>query len=112
MGARTGKDYIDRLGASTPTVLVGGEALRGGIPEHPAFRNVVRTYARLYDMQHEPELRDVMTYESPSTGERVGTSFMVPRSPEDLARRRRTMKRWADFSLGRSVARATTSTAA
>jgi 4-hydroxyphenylacetate 3-monooxygenase len=100
MGARTGSEYVQRLAASSPTVFVHGERLEGGIPDHPAFRNVVRTFAELYDMQHDPALRDVMTYESPSSGERVGTSFLVPRTREDLARRSAMFKRWADHSLG------------
>ena len=98
MGARTGSEYVERLAARSPTVFIGGERLEGGIPEHPAFRNVVRTYAELYDLQHaEP---DVMTYESPTSGERVGMSFLVPRAHEDLVRRREMFKRWADRSLG------------
>jgi 4-hydroxyphenylacetate 3-monooxygenase len=100
MGARTGREYIERLAASSPTVQVEGETVTKGIPDHPAFRNVVRTYAELYDMQHDPEVRDVMTYESPTSGERVGTSFMVPRTYEDLVKRRLAMKQWADYSLG------------
>lgn len=100
MGARTGQEYIERLGASSPTVQIAGDTLTGGIPDHPAFRNVVRTYASLYDLQHVPELRDTMTYESPSTGDRVGTSFMAPRTHEDLVKRRTMMKTWADHSLG------------
>src|SRR4051794_9105193 len=98
MGARTGSEYAERLAARSPTVFVHGERLEGGIPEHPAFRNLVRTYAELYDLQHaEP---DVMTYASPSSGERVGMSFLVPRTHDDLERRRAMFKRWADRSLG------------
>ena len=98
MGARTGSEYVERLAARSPTVLVHGERLEGGIPEHPAFRNLVQTYAGLYDLQHaEP---DAMTYESPSSGERVGMSFLVPRAHEDLVRRREMFKRWAGRSLG------------
>jgi 4-hydroxyphenylacetate 3-monooxygenase len=98
MGARTGSEYVERLAASSPTVFVHGERLEGGISEHPAFRNLVRTYAELFDLQHaEPE---TMTYESPTSGERVGMSFLVPRTPEDLVRRREMFKRWADRSLG------------
>jgi len=98
MGARTGSEYVERLAASRPTVFVHGERLEGGIPEHPAFRNLVRTYAELYDLQHsEP---DVMTYDSPTSGQRVGTSFLVPRTREVIARRRAMFKRWADRSLG------------
>jgi len=100
MAARTGKEYIDRLAESRPTVQVEGESVSAGIPDHPAFRNVVQTYAALYDMQQDPALRDVMTYVSPTTGDRVGTSFMVPRVPEDLVRRRQMMKTWADYSMG------------
>jgi 4-hydroxyphenylacetate 3-monooxygenase len=100
MGARTGQEYLDRLGSLNTTVQIGGETLSGGIPDHPAFRNLTRTYARLYDLQHAPEHRDVMTYESPTTGDRVGTSFMVPRTAEDLVKRREAFKVWADDSLG------------
>jgi 4-hydroxyphenylacetate 3-monooxygenase len=100
VGARTGAQYVERLAQAHPTVHIHGETLHGGIPEHPAFRNLVATYAGLYDMQSDPALRDVMTYESPSSGERVGTSFLVPATEADLVRRRTMMKRWADSSLG------------
>jgi 4-hydroxyphenylacetate 3-monooxygenase len=100
MSARTGNDYIERLGSSSPTIQIAGETLTGGVPDHPAFRNIVRTYADLYDLQHDPDLRDLMTYESPSSGEPVGRSFMVPKTHEDLVRRREMMKVWADFSGG------------
>src|SRR2546426_10384049 len=41
-----------------------------------------------------------MTFVSPSSGERVGTSFLVPRTRDDLAQVRRMMKVWADYSGG------------
>jgi 4-hydroxyphenylacetate 3-monooxygenase len=100
MGARTGQDYLERLAGLDTTVQIGGETLRGGIPDHPAFRNLTRTYARLYDLQHEPDTRDALTYTSPTSGERVGTSFMVPRTHEDLTRRHAAFRVWADDSLG------------
>ena len=100
MAARTGSDYIERLAASTPTVQIHGETVTTGIADHPAFANLVRTYAHLYDLQHDPELRDVLTYESPSTGDRVGRSFMVPRTTEDLIARREMMSAWARVSHG------------
>src|SRR3954451_12286369 len=100
MGARTGQEYIERLGSTRPTVDINGERVTTPIPEHPALAGVVRSYAELYDMQHEDDLRDVLTYQSPSSGERVGTSFMVPRDADDLAKRRSAFKAWADHSLG------------
>lgn len=100
MGARTGQEYMDRIAQTRPSVEINGESVDCPIPRHPAFEGVVRSYGRLFDLQHEPELRDVLTYPSPSTGERVGTSFLVPRSSADLERRRAAFKVWADHSLG------------
>ncbi|MBQ0985026.1 4-hydroxyphenylacetate 3-monooxygenase, oxygenase component [Streptomyces sp. F63] len=100
MAARTGKEFLDRLSRSRPTVHIQGETLTGSVQDHPAFRNVVRSYAELYDLQHAPEHKDVLTYPSPTTGEPVATSFLTPRTPEDLARRRGAFKVWADHSLG------------
>jgi len=60
----------------------------------------VLSYAELYDMQHDPAYRDVLTYPSPVTGEPVATSFLTPRTPADLVQRRQASKLWADRSLG------------
>ena len=94
MGARTGKQYIERLGSTSPTVIIGGETVTD-IPSHPAFKGVMNSYARLYDLQHEAGLKDLMTYESPTTGDPVGTSFLVPKTHEDLVKRREAMAVWA-----------------
>lgn len=98
MGARTGQDYIDRLAQSNPHVQINGDTVTGNLHEHPALRGVMRSYADLYDLQHAPGTRDVLTYEE--DGERFGTSFLVPRSHADLVRRREGYKAWADHSLG------------
>ena len=100
MPARDGRAYVEALNASRRDVLIHGERVTGGIADHPAFRNLVRTYAELYDLQHRPEFRDVMTYPSPTTGDPVGVQFLMPRTRDDLARRRAFMKVWADYSGG------------
>ncbi|WP_112467410.1 4-hydroxyphenylacetate 3-monooxygenase, oxygenase component [Streptomyces triticisoli] len=100
MAARTGKEFLERLSNSRPTVHVQGETVTENIQDHPAFRNVVRTYAELYDLQHAPEHKDVLTYTSPTSGEPVGTSFLTPKTPEDLVKRRQAYKVWADHSNG------------
>jgi 4-hydroxyphenylacetate 3-monooxygenase len=100
MPARSGKDFLERLSASHPTVYVQGETLTGNIGEHPAFRNVVRSYAELFDLQHDPAYRDILTYPSPTSGEPVATSFLTPRTQADLAKRRAAAKVWADHSNG------------
>ncbi len=100
MPARTGAQFLDRLARTRTHVEIQGETLTGGVAEHPAFRNVVRSYAELFDMQHDPAYRDVLTYLSPATGQQVATSFLIPRAQPDLELRRQAFKLWADRSLG------------
>src|SRR4051794_22263534 len=69
MGARTGQEYVERLSQTRPAVEINGERVAGPVTEHPALSGVVRSYAELYDLQHQPDLRDVLTYESPTSGE-------------------------------------------
>jgi 4-hydroxyphenylacetate 3-monooxygenase len=54
----------------------------------------------LYDLQLEPSRVADMTYESPTTGNRVGLSHIQPRSVDDLVRRRNMVRTWAEFSAG------------
>jgi 4-hydroxyphenylacetate 3-monooxygenase len=100
MGARTGQEYLERLASTRPVIEVNGERVGGPVTEHPALAGVVSTYADLYDLQHDPDLRDVLTYDSPTSGERVGSSFLVPRDADDLAHRRAGYQVWARHSLG------------
>lgn len=99
MGARTGQQYLEGLREAGAEVWLAGERI-ADVTSHPATRNAARSIAHLYDMQHEPALRDAMTFPSPTTGEPVGMTFITPRTREDLVRRRVAMKHWADFSGG------------
>src|SRR5450432_3468935 len=100
MGARTGQQYIEALDARATRVEIEGRQYAGRVSEIPQFRNVIQTYAQLFDLQHAPAHRDVMTYASPSSGERVGMSFLQPLSVDDIVRRRAAMSVWAEYSLG------------
>ena len=51
-------------------------------------------------MQHEPRHAAALTYDSPTTGDKVSASFLVPRTKEDLARRRAATRTWAEYSNG------------
>src|SRR5438309_10341508 len=99
MPARTGEQYIKGLQQQEREVWLGGERVKD-VTTHPGLANGVRSVAALYDMQHDPALRDEMTYVSPATGDRVGLSFLMPRTHDDLIRARKMMKRWADYSGG------------
>ena len=60
----------------------------------------MRGIAALYDMQHDPKLRDEMTYVLPTTRERVGLSFIIPRTRDELELRRTMMLHWARATCG------------
>ena len=98
MGIRTGQQYLDGL-RDDREVWCDGERVED-VTTDPRFAGGARTQAELYDLQHRPDLIDAMTYESPTTGDRVGMSFIQPRSAEDLAARRRMFKIWNDYTCG------------
>ena len=100
MGARTGQEYVERLAQTRPTVEINGERVAGPVTEHAALTGIIGSYSELYDLQHDADLRDVLTYESPTSGERVGMSFLVPANAKDLERRRLGFRAWADHTLG------------
>lgn len=100
MGARTGSEFIQRLDSTPREIWYGDNKITNSVSGHPAFKGVARSIAALYDMQLKPGLKEFMTYTSPRSGKPVGTSFMQPRTREDLTVRTRAMKAWADFSGG------------
>jgi 4-hydroxyphenylacetate 3-monooxygenase len=99
MPARTGQDYIKGLQEQPREVWICGERV-ADVTTHPALRNGVRSIAALYDIQHDPDLKDEMTYISPTTGDSVGLSFIIPRTLQELERRSQMMLRWARASCG------------
>jgi 4-hydroxyphenylacetate 3-monooxygenase len=99
MAARTGKQVLQRFREDPPNLWINGERVTDPTT-HPSTRNAVNSLAALYDMQHSPELVEKMTVTSPTSGDLVGRSFVVPKSKEDLRRRSEMHKVWADASLG------------
>ncbi len=95
---RTGAEYIASIRDSR-TVYINGERV-ADVTEHPAFRGAVRSIAQLYNLSASPEHRETMTFPSPATGEPVNKCFLLPRTPEDLAARRRAHRLWADATFG------------
>src|SRR5438309_4812314 len=99
MPARTGKQYLAGLREQEREVWLGGERVKDPTT-HRGLRGGARAIASLYDMQCDPKLRDEMTYLSPTTGDRVGLSFIIPRTREDLENRRVMMLNWARTTCG------------
>ena len=72
----------------------------GDHTEHVAFRNVVRSVARLYDFQASSEHLERMTFVSPRTGARVNRMWQLPTSHAELVERREALVSWAELSCG------------
>lgn len=100
MPAKTGKQYMERVDQAKSNIWINGKRVTGKISEHPAFKGVMKSQAALYDMQFEKDKADFMTYSSPANGDRVGTSFLQPRTKEDLEKRRLMIQQWARYSGG------------
>ena len=99
MPARNGEQYLKDLKDQQREVYLGGERVED-VTTFPGLANGARSIADLYDMQHDPAYRDEMTYTSPTSGDPVGLSFIMPRTKEDLERRRVMMSHWARTSYG------------
>ena len=98
MPIRTGRAVLEAL-KDDRQIFIDGERVRD-VTADPRFAGAARSLAELYDMQHDPALHDRMTFRSPSSGEKVGLSFIEPRSVEDLIRRRDMVKIWMDATCG------------
>ncbi|RXT06335.1 4-hydroxyphenylacetate 3-monooxygenase, oxygenase component [Ammoniphilus sp. CFH 90114] len=99
MPIRTGQEYVSQLRKSKPTIWLKGKKVKN-MNRHPSFRGLIESQAALYDLQHDPSKKRVMTYTSPLSGDLVGTSFMQPRTKEDLEQRRFTIQEWATYHAG------------
>jgi 4-hydroxyphenylacetate 3-monooxygenase len=81
------------------TVYIAGQKVRD-VAGHPAFKNTARTAASLYDYQAADANIERMTFESPSSGERVNRFWQLPRTYKELVTRRKAMTEWAELSCG------------
>lgn len=97
MPAKTGQEYIDRLKKANNNVYIHGERV-DDVTTHPAFKNVIKSMAHLYDLQYEK--KDTMLYTSPTSGDQVGITFLQPETIDDLIMRRAAMQEWARTSGG------------
>lgn len=100
MPAADGLTFLNRISKLHAEVWIDGQKITGNICEHYAFKGLLQSKANLFDLQLDKTKKDFMTFQSPITGDRVGTSYLQPRSIEDLEKRRLTTQEWAKTSGG------------
>src|SRR5260370_30963483 len=98
MPIRTGKEFHEGL-HDDRQIFMEGERI-GDVTLDPRLAGAARSLAELFDMQHDPALKDRMIFASPSSGAPVGLSFIEPRSVDDLIRRRGMVKSLMDATCG------------
>jgi 4-hydroxyphenylacetate 3-monooxygenase len=97
-GARTGEQFLEGLGAAGREIWLRGEKITHPL-DHPELRDAALSMARVFDLQHEHA--DEMLAPSPADGgHMVNVTHLVPRSREDLERRRRAFELVAALSGG------------
>ncbi len=97
MGARHAKDVIQKLKEQPIELWHRGKRVKD-ITTEPGLGNGVKSLAALYDVQwQEP---DTMLFDSPTTKNKVGRSFMIPKTKEELASIGEMMLRWSRHSNG------------
>jgi len=99
MPTRTGAQYLAALKARPTEVWLRGERVTD-VTSHPGLSGGAKAIASLYDLQSDPAHRESMTFTDPDTGDTLGLSFIIPRTREDLVRRREMMLKWARTTCG------------
>jgi 4-hydroxyphenylacetate 3-monooxygenase oxygenase component len=95
--ARTGAEFLEGLNAGEREIWLDGEKITHPL-EHPELRAAALSMARVFDLQHEHA--DEMLAPSPDDGRLVNVTHLIPRSREDLERRRRAIELTAALSGG------------
>ncbi len=78
---RTGQEYIESI-RDGRQVWIDGDRVED-VPNHPAFKPIVDIRARIYDLAHEPETQDVMSYVDEESGERSPVGAKPPKTKQD-----------------------------
>ena len=98
MAVRSGSQFLDGL-RDDREVWLEGERVED-VTTHPKLRRMANTLAGLYDLQHNAKTSDAMSFESPTSGEPVSLSYLIPESVDDLIRRRGALDITARASFG------------
>ena len=78
---RTGEQYRDSI-RDDRQVWMNGERV-ADVTTHPAFKPIVDVRARIYDMAHEEEYREIMAYVDDESNEANCIGYKLPRTQDD-----------------------------
>ena len=97
-GARSGRQYLEGLAAGGREIWLGGERISDPL-EHPQLRGAAQSLARVFDLQHE-HAAEMLAASPDDPSLAVNVTHLIPRTREDLERRRRAFELVAASSGG------------
>ena len=83
MAIKTGKQYSESL-RDGRRLFIDGKVV-SDVTAYPPLQGVIGTIASLYDDQHDPALQAILTCKSPTSGERVSTTYLEARTAAEFA---------------------------
>jgi 4-hydroxyphenylacetate 3-monooxygenase len=98
MAVRTGAQFLEGI-RDGREIWLEGERVED-VTTHAKLERMAKTLASVYDLQHDAELHDQMTFKSPSSGDPVALSYIIPGAQDDLMRRRKALETVANASYG------------
>ena len=93
---KTGKDHLEQL-RDGRVVFIGDEKV-SDVTKHPSLKRAAKTVAGLYDLKHNKEYQDHLTYQE--NGETFSTWFIQAKNKDDLRKRSKAHKIIADQTSG------------
>src|SRR5260370_15659325 len=86
---RTGEQYRDSI-RDGRQVWINGERVKD-VPAHPMFRPLVDVRARIYDMQHDPQFAEGLSYRG-EADEVCAVTLKLPRTRADWHAKREAVE--------------------
>ncbi len=82
MGIRTGDEYRQSL-RDDRTLHVDGNLVRD-VTQYAPMSGVIDTIAAIYDQQHDPQHKDLLTFTSPASGEPVSKTYLEAQTADEF----------------------------
>jgi 4-hydroxyphenylacetate 3-monooxygenase len=79
----SGAQYLKSLNDGRRVVAADGTEIEN-VATHPVTKASAETFARVMDLQFDPQYRDIVTYQDEKTGARKARGWQVPKTREDL----------------------------
>ncbi len=94
---KNGQQHLESL-RDGRTIYLDGK-LVDDATTHPAYKGAIASVGKMFDFHSKPENRDLMTFET-ETGTTANRIWQLPKSYEDLTKRRAGLEAWTSLHGG------------